>query len=42
MEPENGAPIPAEHIIQERNTVMDWLQYPGRESRVCEARTLTL
>jgi hypothetical protein len=26
MEPENGAPIPAEHIIQELNTVMDWLQ----------------
>jgi hypothetical protein len=42
MEPENGAPIPAEHIIQELNTVMDWLQYPGRESRVCEARNLTL
>ncbi len=33
---ENGTTIPAELIIQELNTVMDWVNYPGRVSRVFE------
>jgi nicotinamidase-related amidase len=34
LEPENGPIIPAEHIIHDLNTIMDWVRYPGRENRV--------
>lgn len=37
LELENGTIIPAEQIIQELNTIMAWVQYPGRASRVFEA-----
>lgn len=33
---ENGTTIPAEHIIDDLNAVMEWLTYPGRENRVLE------
>jgi len=33
MEIEGGASIPAEHIIDELNTVIDWLRYPGLTCR---------
>jgi nicotinamidase-related amidase len=37
---ENDTTIPAEHIIQELNTVMDWVTYPGRESRVFDVHAV--
>lgn len=40
LELENGTTIPAEHIIQDLNTVMDWVTYPGRESRVFKAHAV--
>ena len=37
---ENDTTIPAEHIIQDLNTIMDWVTYPGRESRVFEVHVV--
>ncbi|HAF49332.1 MAG TPA: cysteine hydrolase [Anaerolineaceae bacterium] len=37
---ENGTTIPAEHIIQDLNTGMAWITYPGRESRVFEVHAV--
>jgi nicotinamidase-related amidase len=37
---ENGTTIPAEHIIHDLNTIMGWVTYPGRESRVFEVHEL--
>jgi nicotinamidase-related amidase len=37
---ENGTIIPAEHIIQELNTIMGWVKYPGRENRVLEVHAV--
>jgi nicotinamidase-related amidase len=34
LETEEGATIPAAHIIQELNTILGWVRSPGRESRV--------
>jgi len=40
METEAGEPIPAKHIIDELNTVIDWLRYPSLVCRVASATDL--
>jgi nicotinamidase-related amidase len=32
----DGLAVPAEHIIQELNAIMNWIDYPGRENQVIE------
>jgi len=41
MEAQTGEPIPAAHIIEELNTVMEWLRYPGVTSGVSRTEDLS-
>jgi nicotinamidase-related amidase len=41
MDLPGGRRIEAQHVIDELNTVMRWLRYPGRSNTVCEAAALS-